>query len=560
MPDIRGFTEKITESAGSVVCKLSAIFKDKNQSPLCAKTAGEKLFDGVLRFVFFVLLAVALYFVAFTNKPPNFTGDAYGYWLSSYHFVPEGGEFDFANFTSFARGYSISFMVFIFIKVGAFFGFEDPVCAYYFCNSIFVSAILVYLAPYVFNRIFKKKYNYFSVLFFSVFFVAFWGGDLAHPLTDIPAICFIFISLAGYLKLDDGRLGLFAAFFCGAGAALAYNLRQSYLIFFYAMLALTALKLLFTREKHSFFGITRGFFGFLTEKAEKMHIAVRITVNGLRKAIKLSALLLGVVLVMLPQVAINHKHLNLPSWEVQTQYYSIAAENKNYPLLLFNAHGLSTMQKVDFYVKDFPTHEIYAAIYPNTPHAEYQKLFSYGDYFSDVLKHPDWYLKSWINGAFLGMSATYNTSYVTDLVSGFFARLFTGHLLLSVFVVTVFYCIYKYFVTKNKRERAKHGFFCLAPTLAIILSGAVSCLTKMESRYLLPWYIIVYGVIAFYCLADFDLTLDSIKTHCKRALKFAIPVIIVFILFEVWYFSLFGDNTLLVTALTEHYQWLKELL
>ena len=125
--------------------------------------------------------------------------------------------------------------------------------------------------------------------------------------------------------------------------------------------------------------------------------------------------------------------------------------------------------------------------------------------------------------------------------------------MLSSFTVTVISAIFKFFKTKGKRERARHNFFTLVPVLAVILSGAVSCLTKMETRYLLAWFAIVYGTFAFYSLADLRPTLPSIKAHAKKALICLLPVAVLFVLFLLWYIPLLKDNALLMEELTKVY-------
>ena len=542
------------EAVGKPMTAISSFFNGSPESPLIKREAGKRLITLILKIFFFVAVFFAIYASMEAHRPPQFTGDAHGYWNSAKVFVNTDKVFSFAHYVSYARGYLASFTVFLFVRFATdFLGFVDPVSAYYFSYALFSAVIFTFVAPYVFCKAFKKSFSFLSLGVFISLLLIFFGGDFAHPLTDIPALCFIFISLAAYFKLDDGRFRLLSAFLVGLSAAAAYNLRQIYLIFLFAMIAMTALKIFATREVHSFFGITRGVFKKILDKINGLKPVFRVMLNGARKALKISLLIVGAVLVMIPQVIINKAHLESEDWQVQTQTYPLAAEGVEYPLVLFNAHGLTTMLKVDFWVRDFNTHEIYAAVYPNAPFEGYEKCFDYESYFNSITSNPKWYIESWLNSAFLGMVATYGESYITDLTTGFFERAALSIFMISCFVVTVFSAVFKFFKTKGKRKRARHNFFTLIPVLAIVLSGAVSCLTKMETRYLLPWFAIVYGVFAFYSLADLRLTLPSIKAHAKKALICLLPVAVLFILFLLWYRPRLKDNSLIMGELTRVY-------
>ncbi len=543
----------------SFISAINSSFTMKKEkiSPLVASKAAKGFFAVFMKILFFFAVFFAIYASMEAHRPPNFTGDAHGYWNSAKVFINTDKVFSFAHYTSYARGYLASFTVFLFVRFATdFLGFIDPVTAYYIGYAIFAAAVFTFIVPYVFCRAFKKDFNLFSAAVFVLLFLVFFGGDFAHPLTDIPAVLCIFISLYGYFKMDDGRLRLISAFVCGVSAAAAYNLRQVYLIFLFAMVFLAAVKIIFTREDHSFFGITRGMIGRILGKIKSLPRLPLFSINALRKALKISLLILGAVIVMVPQVIVNKAHCETDDWQVQTQVYPLLAEGVEYPLVLFNAHGLTTMYKVDFWVRDFTTHDIWVAVYPNAPFEGYEKCFDYESYFSSIISNPKWYLKSWLNSAFLGMVATYDECYVTDLTTGFFERAALSLFMLSSFVVTVFAAIIKFFKTKSKKERARHSFFTLSITAAIILSGAVSCLTKMETRYLLSWFAIVYGVFAFYSLGDLRPNLKSIRAHAIKALKCLLPVLMVFVLFLLWYIPLLKDNTLLMEYLSQVYSFL----
>ena len=523
----------------------SFTLKKEKISPLVASKAAKGFFAVFMKILLYAATVAAIYFAAEKNEPSTFVGDAGGYWKLMYGFFGENG-FAFENANLEGRGYLTSYLPLIFVNIGLYvFGFRYNVHAFYFGSALFFAAVFVFVCPYVFERIFKKKAGFLSRVLFLLPIFFFWKGDFAHPLTDFPALSFVFIAIAAFFKISDGRFDLISLFLIGASAAAAYNLRQSYLIFLYAVIVAAIVRVSFVKEELSVCGFKK-----LSAAAVALKGKWRAIYIFTRKLLKISVLVIGVVTVMLPQVAVNNRY-NKAGWQVPTELYVLKATGKEYPLMLFNTNALQTMQKADFWVIDFDEPLIYTAVYQNTRHEGQRAFTDYGSYFKDVLKYPSWYLKSWVNGAFLGMTVTHDAAYITDYSSGFFQRLFIGHLLLASFTVSAAVAVIKFLLKKGKFKAIFKNGQDAAVILSVILSAGISCLTKMECRYLMPLHFAVYGTLAFNSLADLRPTLSSLKEHYKKISRFAIPALVIFLLFGIWYFSLIGKNTLLVSELLD---------
>ena len=155
----------IFEAIGKPFSAALRLFKDRSESPLSERETGKGIFELLLKILFFFAVFYAIYATMNAHRPPNFTGDAHGYWNSAKVFVNTDKVFSFAHYVSYARGYLASFTVFLFVRFATdFLGFVDPVSAYYFSYALFSAVIFTFVAPYVFCKAFKERAFYYSNL------------------------------------------------------------------------------------------------------------------------------------------------------------------------------------------------------------------------------------------------------------------------------------------------------------------------------------------------------------------------------------------------------------
>ena len=154
----------------------------------------------------------------------------------------------------------------------------------------------------------------------------------------------------------------------GGFAAAIYNMRQVYVIFTVGIFVIFLIKLIADRT-----GILKG-------------------------AMKILLVLLGAYIITAPQVYINYKNYKLPTPVVQTDRY---AEQS---LFVFNAKGLYSMIKADFYIHTLENPAgAGASIIWNIEKPEnieefenYLKITTVKEYLEYVKKDPVYFIKCYI--------------------------------------------------------------------------------------------------------------------------------------------------------------------
>ncbi len=547
-----GAVGRFFKAVGRFFTSLFAGWREKTEKSPLLRPVGPTgaVTEFILRFLWTVFIAAGLYLIMKNSQTPVFYGDASGYYAMSKLFVKDG-VFDFANCPTGPRGYFFPYMIYLMRQFGrAFSGLAD-VRAYYAGYALFLSATLVFALPYIFEKLTKKRQSVLKSFLFALVLWAFWGTELSHPLTDIPAVALLIISVAAFLKLSEGGRSPFWAFICGAAAAGAYSARQVYLIYLIAIIVIAIIQILFAKEK-MIKGEQKGKILLkLRARLARFQDKYGYFVAAGKKAIKIAILLFSVVLVMIPQVMINERYYETSDWQPKTGLYTLAVAGvEDYPLLVYNANGLRTYARVDFIVTDKRDPGAIAVnIYPGTNHGEdHVDFYTYKDYFADIFKHPGWYIREWFRSAFLGMTDTYDTSYVTNVKKGVVPRLLGNYLMLAVFLVFTVVSFIRLLRGKFPKPKLTNVLFAVL-IFAIILSGLVNCLTKMETRYLMPWYFIVYAVLCFRVTAGFSLKPEKLAIFGKKIIKYSGPVLLVVFIFLIIYIPELMKTTILWNAL-----------
>ena len=146
------------------------------------------------------------------------------------------------------------------------------------------------------------------------------------------------------------------------------------------------------------------------------------------------------------------------------------------------------------------------------------------------------------------MTDTYDTSYVTNVKKGFVPRLLGNYLMLAVFLVFTVVSFIRLLRGKFPKPKLTNILFAVL-IFAIILSGLVNCLTKMETRYLMPWYFIVYAVLCFRVTSGFSLKPEKLADFGKKIIKYSGPVLLVVFIFLIIYIPELMKTTILWNAL-----------
>ena len=163
------------------------------------------------RTIWLFIFAFLTYVFCLAKEPIKFYGDSSGYWSMSKLFKING-VFAFENCQSGARGYLMSFIIYLFINLGSVFKLND-VHSYYLGFSLLTGTVMSFVLPSLFNRIFKTKAPVWSSIIFYLVVVFFWGGDMAYPLTDLMAMFAALITAVAFFYLNEKRLNLFSSLF-----------------------------------------------------------------------------------------------------------------------------------------------------------------------------------------------------------------------------------------------------------------------------------------------------------------------------------------------------------
>ncbi|MDG6399531.1 hypothetical protein QCD79_05955, partial [Pseudomonas quasicaspiana] len=247
-----------------------------------------KLLQASEKLSAFIITLVIVFTTQFSIGAIKFVGDANAYWHYSSFIL----NFDFPQTM---RGYFYPL-----ILAAPRYVFEilpsSGYLAFYILQATIFAYILSIILPHVFTSLLGGKVSIPRRLIPPMLVALFFPGLMAHPLSDLPALCMIVTTLYFLLKVStQGNLAraLFFALLAGITAYGAYSTRTIYLFTLLALIPL--IPSLILRDKPT----------------------------G-QKLIFTLFFLVGVSIASIPQVIINLKHLNSPSPLVVTNHKNIS--------------------------------------------------------------------------------------------------------------------------------------------------------------------------------------------------------------------------------------------
>lgn len=518
--------DKIKQVFGAVAsfCKKSWEKIEKTPFVLFVKKH-----SGIIKKVAWFLVAFSVvYIFSIVRRPDIFYGDSYDFWEYGRMFA--GKPVDFAGYNIGSRGYLLSFVYYIIQSAASLIRFNE-VELLYIVNSVFLGAMIAIVVPSVFSRLLKVKECFLAMLSFLAIFLFFWGGDTVYPLTDIPSAFMAIWAFDIFFKIRKEKLNIFYSLLLGGLLAGIYYIRQNYIIFSIVLFLMIVIKIFADRTKL------------------------------LKAAAKVLFIIIGAGLIIAPQAYINKVNFKELTPRVKTEMWAIQTDNKEIPLFVYNARFITVMKKVDFYVVDKtgPRNQIWATNYKNTPPPNgfysYDYIDSYEKYFKLVKKNPEYFLKSFVDAAFLGMSVTYDTAYVMDLTNLFFEHLLINYMLLSAFLVLLIKKLVKYIISKGRWKKLKSNFYNIVLITGLILSAGMSVMTKMECRYLLIYYLGIYGILSFYFFRGFEFKLLYFKNLFKRFFNhYGIVLVITTVLFFIYFNKYLVTNDIVYDAILKAFK------
>lgn len=177
-----------------------------------------------------VLMVFGLAFTFRFPEPPFFGGDAQHYWQLGTTFFKDGTFSLFGSEPTF-RGYLLPLILGTLNRVAGALGL-NPFHIFYVLNVVLTSLAICVLIPAFLRRVFGLETTMLRIAAFAAFFVLFWRGYFLYPLTDTYSLFAVILSIV-LLLMANARAGAAAfgiAAIAGMAIAAAINLRPVYLL------------------------------------------------------------------------------------------------------------------------------------------------------------------------------------------------------------------------------------------------------------------------------------------------------------------------------------------
>jgi hypothetical protein len=281
--------------------------------------------------------------------------------------------------------------------------------------------------------------------------LVFWRGYMSFPLSDFPALCMVLLALIAIARPDAPGWMLLA----GITAGLAIDIRPEYVLLGPILLLLVA----WTWFKH--------------RPTRPVLLTRRLLCGGL--------LLVGFAIVSLPQSLASHRHQGtwsfLPGSAAGLTYTQLTDGILLQRYETYVGQGAEPSNRPAMYYLD-PSGKAILEEQP-TEHVE-----SLGQYMSIIESHPLTMANLFVHHLVNGLDARYNTPYIEHIGSKILLRL-AGFMLVFMALLRVLW------------PAARRG---LSPTrwrypLALLGCCATTLNSAMETRFLLPVYMLVYMLV-----------------------------------------------------------------
>jgi hypothetical protein len=411
-------------------------------------TAGVRcLYGSILSFVIFAS------YIFFTPHL-GFQHDAKEYWEIGTLFV-KNGHFSLFNYDrSFVgqtfRGYSFPLLCLGLQSIARLTHLSDFSIVGLFSASYF--AILCgWLIPALLYNIFGLRPRLWQTLALSLCLFIFWRGYLCYPLTDFTSLFLLIGALNLIMVGGTGR-----TFWGGILLGLACNMRPAYSIALYLSLIFAAA------------------IGFQAQN------------KGAKRWLTSSAMLLGAILVLIPQSLINHR--NFHSWSPGVVTTSALPRG-----LFFNNMELGfTTQRFETNVgQNYPTAGV---LFVDPGGVELlrdeggSRGFGYRMLARTALRTPLKLAALYWRHICNAFDIKYSTVYVPNIYDRFQLLSLLNYTIIYIAIVILLGTPLRQTLTLNR----------VYVILIVAATCAVAIPVRIETRYFLPGYVSLYILVIFY--------------------------------------------------------------
>jgi len=396
-----------------------------------------------------VTLAAAI-FVGLLQGQHNFWADTYEYWALGQTFN-KGGHFSLLNFQSPFRGYILPLLDYLLSRAWID-GLGTPYTTTTLVVALTFALIGSVLAPRLAEVIWPgRRWGFLRRLALFAMLIVFWSGDLNYLLTDFPGLAMALLVLVAVARPDSPP----CMFLAGVALAVAINLRPAYVPLIPMVVVVVGI-------------------GWLRARGGGGRSLL------LRRVLCAGLLLVSFAAVSVPQVLAHHRHyggwwlaLNNPGEERFELTTGLPFERADSYEPEGTAGGLAIAYK----------DETGRRLLEEQPNAE---IKSSGEYVGLVLDHPITMVALLARHLINGLDVRYSTTYVEHADGD-------GHILLRLGgFLLVFLALVRLLWPRARRA--------LGPTqwrflLALALCCLTSLTTAVETRYMLPLYLIMYMLV-----------------------------------------------------------------
>lgn len=397
----------------------------------------------------FVLAFALTLAVALLQGPKDFYYDAGEYWTLGKTFT-QHGHFSLLNFNSPLRGYLLPLINEGLRDIGKALTWSQSVMAK-LSNVLAFALIGAVLAPRLAEMGWPTRpFSVARRLALVALLIVFWSGYLNFPLSDFPALATALLALVAVARPETPGWMLLAGFACGA----AIDMRPSYLLLAPIIVVLVAWAWFDNR------GVEHA--------------------SGARRTLCACLLVLGFVVVSLPQSLSSHRHYNTASFIPGEAFHLTDVQLTDG--LLF--------QRFSAYIG--PGHRPPEMLYIDEAgqrllrEKKDGKIDGTGQYLGLIVNHPLTMAGVFARHIINGFDQRYTTPYIEHLDTGSHRWLrIAGFLLVFLALVRVAW----------PAARRSLGPARWRYPVAFLLCCLTSIPSQMETRYLLPAYLLSYILV-----------------------------------------------------------------
>ena len=402
--------------------------------------------------------------------------DAKYYVTLSKSFVDSDG-FSLYNYPETFRGVIFPLLLCIFNKMVVFFS-TDIIFGWRLLVSLLVTLATVQL-PLIFKDLIKKRLNVLEIFIPLLLLHFFWYGLINNPLSDIVSLCFFIFGLS-FLRISIFRkFSFIMAIVSGLSFYIAYNTRTIYIF-------------------PIFFVIVGTLFYSIYYKKIKLNRFLFI----------LLGLIIGILMIGMVQLIIN-----INCYDKYT--ISVIANYNNGNLFMYQINnGIWISQYETYFSKNYNDYPKPGIMFVDPIG---QEIVSKDTSLLEYIKHPielcGIYIRHFLN---MLNPVWGGGAYITDIHSLKIHR--------SIINYTILFVVFKYLIKKlngisfeNVKSSFKNNYITILSIISLLICFAAILPGAVESRFALPFYLIIYGLFA-YCIPLKEVWLDVKTQPIKNAI------------------------------------------